>query len=138
MIKRFLIILLLAGCSSGAASKEGTILNTSSTSSNLVNTLPSEDITYTPVEYAFFDDAEYYYSINPSPEQKIVMLETGYLLCQLMDEGMTDKDIVERINEAGTDAHQRRIDFSIAIAATTTLCRSHIENAEYISINFPL
>jgi hypothetical protein len=130
------IALFLVGCSSGATSEEGTIVPQSSTSFTQ-QTLPAEKITYTPLEYAFFDDVEYYYGFL-SETYKQTALETGYLLCTLMDEGMTDVDIVERINEAGTDTSDRQLQFSIAIASTTVLCRQHIQNAEYISLNYPI
>jgi hypothetical protein len=131
-----LTALLLAGCSSGAISEEGTTIVQSSTSLTQ-QTLPGEDITYTAVEYAFFDDVEYYYGFV-SETYKPTALETGYLLCTLMDEGMTDVDIVERINEAGTDLSDRQLQFSIAIASSTTLCQKHSKQAEYIALNYPI
>jgi hypothetical protein len=131
-----IIALFLVGCSSGATSEEGTTIAQSSTSSTQ-QTLPGEEITYTAVEYAFFDDVEYYYGFVPET-YKQTALETGYLLCTLMDEGMTDVDIVERINEAGTDLSDRQLQFSIAIASSTTLCQEHIKQAEYIALNYPI
>lgn len=137
-MKKLFLLFILVGCSSGVINKDN-----SQSPTSILTTIPdypfsAEDIVFTPIESAFFDDAGYYYSVNYTPEQKLEILETGYLLCQLMDNGMTGTDIVERINEAGTDLHQRRIYFSVAIAAIATLCRTHFDEVEYISLNFPL
>lgn len=66
------------------------------------------------------------------------MLEFGELWCQLMEDGMGDTDVVERINEGATDESDRETHFAIVLAGIRNLCPSQSGKAEYISLNAPL
>jgi len=136
-MKRLIPILLLAGCSSGATSGEtSTLVSLLENSTTVAQTLPSETPQYTALQFAFFDDVVYYYGQTPVMSDD-TMLEYAELWCQLMDDGMTGQDVVERINEGGINNDDRRLHFSIVTSAIGTLCRSHADEAEYIALNTP-
>jgi hypothetical protein len=136
-MKRLLPILLLAGCSSGVTSGETTLAPLPTTGVPVVDTLPSEEITYTPEQFAFFDDVAYYYGTSPVMDDAS-LLEFGELWCQLMEDGMGDTDVVERINEGAIDAVDRGTHFAIVLAGIKNLCPSQSGKAEYIALNSPL
>jgi hypothetical protein len=133
-----LTVLLLAGCSSGVISEETTTLAPLPTTGvPVADTLPKEEISFTPIEYAFFDDVAYYYGSSPEMDDNS-LLEFGELWCQLMEDGMGDTDVVERINEGGTDTADRRTHFAILLAGIGNLCPSQAGKAEYIALNMPI
>jgi hypothetical protein len=101
-----------------------------------LDTLPSEEITYTPEQFAFFDDVAYFYGDVVMDNDSL--LEFGELWCQLMEEGMGDTDVVERINEGATDDVDRATHFAILLAGIRNLCPSQSDKAEYIALNAPL
>ena len=132
-----LTVLLLTGCSSGAISgEETTLAPLPTTGVPVVDTLPAEEVTYTPAEYAFFDDVAYFYGGVVMDDNSL--LEFGELWCQLMEEGMGDTDVVERINEGATDDVDRATHFAILLAGIRNLCPSQSDKAEYIALNAPL
>jgi len=135
-MKRLLPILLLAGCSSGVTSKETTLAPLPTTGVSVAETLPAEEITYTPAQYAFFDDVAYYYDGVVMDDNSL--LEFGELWCELMVDGMGDTDVVERINEGAIDKVDRQTHFAIVLAGIGNLCRSESAKAEYIALNMPL
>jgi hypothetical protein len=137
-MKRLLPILLLVGCSS-AVTNEGTstLAPLPTTGIPTINTIPSDQIHYTPQEFAFFDDVAYYYGTSPEMDDES-LLEYGDLWCQLMEDGMGDTDVVERINEGATDDADRGTHFAIVLAGIRNLCPSQLGKAEYISLNAPL
>jgi hypothetical protein len=115
-MKRLLPILLLVGCSS-AVTNEGTstLAPLPTTGIPTIDTIPSD------------------------PEMDDVsLLEYGDLWCQLMEDGMGDTDVVERINEGATDDADRGTHFAIVLAGIRNLCPSQLGKAEYISLNAPL
>jgi hypothetical protein len=139
IVKRLipLTVLLLAGCSSGVISEETTTLAPLPTTGvPTLDTLPSEEITYTPEQFAFFDDVAYFYGDVVMDNDSL--LEFGELWCQLMEEGMGDTDVVERINEGATDDVDRATHFAILLAGIRNLCPSQSDKAEYIALNAPL
>ena len=132
-----LTVLLLAGCSSGATSGgETTLAPLPTTGAPVVDTLPAERITYTPEQFAFFDDVAYFYGGVVMGDDSL--LEFGELWCRLMEEGMGDTDVVERINEGATDDMDRATHFAILLAGIRNLCPSQSDKAEYIALNAPL
>jgi hypothetical protein len=135
-MKRLLSILLLAGCSVNANNADTTLAPLPTTGVSVVETLPAEEITYTPAEYAFFDDVAYYYGGVVMSDDSL--LEFGELWCQLMTDGMGDTDVVERINEGAIDAVDRATHFAIVLAGIKNLCPSQSGKAEYIALNSPL
>ena len=104
--------------------------------STVVITLPGE-IVYSPSEFAFFDDTVYY-NDGPTNLSDQSMLEYAELWCQLMEDGMQDTDVVERINEGAIDGFDRRQHFAIVIAAIENICPSQSDKSEYIALNSPL
>ena len=137
-MKRLLSILLLAGCSSGAISGgTSTIAPLPTTGVPVFGTIPSEDIQYTTEQFAFFDDVAYFYGASPEMDDAS-LLEFGELWCQLMEDGMKETDVVERINEGATDNADRATHFAILLAGIGNLCPSQSYKAEYIALNAPL
>ena len=133
-----LTVLLLAGCSSGVISgEETTLAPLPTTGVPVIDTLPAEEVTYTPAEYAFFDDVAYFYGTTPEMDDAS-LLEFGELWCQLMEDGMGDTDVVERINEGATDDVDRATHFAILLAGIRNICPSQSDKAEYIALNAPL
>ena len=131
-------VLLLAGCSSGATGgEETTLAPLPTTGVPVIDTLPAEEINYTPEQFAFFDDVAYYYGASPVMDDAS-LLEFGELWCQLMVDGMGDTDVVERINEGAIDEVDRQTHFAIVLAGIGNLCRSESAKAEYIALNMPL
>lgn len=132
-------IAFVSGCSVDRTPPETTLipLVTTTTEAPQFQTLPSEVISYTPTEFAFFDDVAYYYGASPELGDD-EMLELGNLWCELMVEGMNDTDVVERINEGGTDNADRRLHFSIVLSGISNLCPDQQAKAEYIALNSPL
>ena len=137
-MKRLLPIILLAGCSSGVTGGgTSTLAPLPTTGIPVVDTIPSEEINYTEAEFAFFDDVVYFYGATP-PMDEASQLEFGELWCQLMEDGMGDTDVVERINEGAIDASDRNTHFAIVLAGIRNLCPSQSGKAEYIALNQPL
>jgi hypothetical protein len=133
-----LTVLLLAGCSSGAISGgTSTLAPLPTTGVPVFDTLPSEEVTYTPEQFAFFDDVAYFYGTTPEMDDAS-LLEFGELWCQLMEDGMGDTDVVERINEGATDNADRATHFAILLAGIRNICPSQSDKAEYIALNAPL
>jgi hypothetical protein len=137
-MKRLLPILLLAGCSSGATGGgTSTLAPLPTTGAPTTVILPSENVQYTPQQFAFFDDVIYFYDGIPVLSED-TQLEYAELWCQLMEDGMGDTDVVERINEGGTDNEDRATHFAIVLAGIRNLCPSQSGKAEYIALNAPL
>lgn len=137
-MKRLLPILLLAGCSSGVTGGgTSTLAPLPTTGAPVIDTIPSEEITYTAEQFAFFDDVAYFYGASPEMDDAS-LLEFGELWCQLMEDGMGDTDVVERINEGATDDADRKTHFAILLAGIRNLCPSQSDKAEYIALNAPL
>ena len=137
-MKRLLSILLLAGCSSGAISGgTSTLAPLPTTGVPVFGTIPSEDIQYTTEQFAFFDDVAYFYGASPEMDDAS-LLEFGELWCQLMEDGMKETDVVERINEGATDNADRATHFAILLAGIGNLCPSQSYKAENIALNAPL
>ena len=137
-MKRLIPILLLAGCSSGVTGGgTSTLAPLPTTGVPVIDTIPAEVINYTPQEFAFFDDVAYFYGASPEMSDDS-LLEYGELWCQLMEEGMGDTDVVERINEGATDDADRKTHFAILLAGIRNLCPSQSGKAEYIALNAPL
>lgn len=137
-MRRLLPILLLAGCSSGATGGgTSTLAPLPATDAPIVGTLPGEDVGLAPEQFAFLDDA-LYYNNGPASLSQTDMLWYGNLWCELMQEGMEDTDVVERINEGGTDDFDRRLHFAIVLSAIGNLCPNQEAKAEYIALNMPL
>lgn len=138
MIKRLLPILLLAGCSSGATGGgTSTLAPLPTTGAPIIDTIPSEEIIYSAQEFAFFDDVIYLYDGTPVLSEE-TQLEYAELWCQLMEDGMGDTDVVERINEGAIDREDRATHFAIVLAGIRNLCPSQSGKAEYIALNAPL
>lgn len=129
---------LLAGCSAATTEATTTLvpLNPDEPKATVVIT-PPPTTTYTSSEFAFFDDA-LYHNNGPASLSQTDMLWYGNLWCELMQEGMEDTDVVERINEGGTDNFDRRLHFAIVLSAITNLCPNQEAKAEYIALNQPL
>ena len=137
-MKRLLPILLLAGCSSGATGGgTSTLAPLPTTGAPTTVILPSENVQYTSQQFAFFDDVIYFYDGIPVLSED-TQLEYAELWCQLMEDGMGDTDVVERINEGGTDNEDRATHFAIVLAGIKNLCPSQSGKAEYIALNAPL
>jgi len=137
-MKRLLPIVLLAGCSVGISGGEtSTLAPLPTTGVPVIDTIPSEEMLYSPKEFAFFDDVVYIYGGTPALSDD-TQLEYAELWCQLMEDGMADTDVVERINEGGTDNEDRATHFAIVLAGIGNLCRSQSDKAEYIALNAPL
>lgn len=137
-MKRLLPILLLAGCSSGATGGgTSTLAPLPTTGAPTTVILPSENVQYTSQQFAFFDDVIYFYDGIPVLSED-TQLEYAELWCQLMEDGMGDTDVVERINEGGTDNEDRATHFAIVLAGIRNLCPSQSGKAEYIALNAPL
>lgn len=133
-----LTILVLAGCSSGViGGDESTLAPLPTTGVPVIDTIPSENIQYTEEQSAFFDDVAYFYGASPEMDDAS-LLEFGELWCQLMEDGMKDSDVVERINEGATDNADRATHFAILLAGIGNLCPSQSGKAEYIALNAPL
>ena len=132
------LIAFVSGCSVDRTPPETTLTPlVTTTAIPQFQTLPSENISYTSKEFAFFDDVAYYYGASPELGDD-EMLELGNLWCELMFEGMGDTDVVERINEGGTDDADRRLHFSIVLSGISNLCPDQQAKAEYIALNSPL
>jgi len=132
-----LLLLVAVGCS--AADSNTTTTLTPLVTTTVIpqfNTLPSEKI-YTQEEFAFFDDVRYFFHGNLTLDNDS-MLEYGRLWCELMTEGMNDTDVVERINEGGTDNEDRKMHFSVVLSGIINLCPDQSAKAEYIALNMPL
>lgn len=137
-MKRLLPILLLAGCSSGATGGgTSTLAPLPTTGAPIIDTIPSEEIIYSAQEFAFFDDVIYLYDDTPVLSEE-TQLEYAELWCQLMEDGMGDTDVVERINEGAIDREDRATHFAIVLAGIRNLCPSQSGKAEYIALNAPL
>lgn len=137
-MKRLLPILLLAGCSSGATGGgTSTLAPLPTTGAPIIDTIPSEEIIYSAQEFAFFDDVIYLYDGTPVLSEE-TQLEYAELWCQLMEDGMGDTDVVERINEGAIDREDRATHFAIVLAGIRNLCPSQSGKAEYIALNAPL
>ena len=137
-MKRLLPILLLAGCSSGVTGGgTSTLAPLPTTGAPTTVILPSENVQYTSQQFAFFDDVIYFYDGIPVLSED-TQLEYAELWCQLMEDGMGDTDVVERINEGGTDNEDRATHFAIVLAGIRNLCPSQSGKAEYIALNAPL
>lgn len=131
-----LAILVLAGCSADSSATTTTLAPLPTTVIASPSTLPVTD-SYTGQQFAFFDDVVYFYGGTPTMDED-AMLEFGELWCQLMEDGMGDTDVVERINEGATDESDRETHFAIVLAGIRNLCPSQSGKAEYISLNAPL
>lgn len=128
-----LFIFVLAGCSSGIISEDKSTLAPLPTTG-----IPVIDITqYAEKQFAFFDDVAYFYGATPEMDDAS-LFEFGELWCQLMEDGMKDTDVVERINEGATDNADRATHFAILLAGIENLCPSQSNKAEYIALNAPL
>lgn len=137
-MKRLLPIILLAGCSSGATGGgTSTLAPLPTTVIPQVDTIPSEEIIYSPKEFAFFDDVVYFYGGTPAIDNN-TQLEYANLWCDLMEQGMNDTDVVERINEGGTDNQDMATHFAIVVAGIRNFCPSQSGKAEYIALNAPV
>lgn len=136
-MKRLLPIILLAGCSSAVSGGTSTLAPLPTTGVQQTSTLPAESIKYTPQQFAFFDDAAYFYGATLEMDDDAV-LYYGELWCGLMEQGMGDTDVVERINEGATDSADRGTHFAIVLAGIRNLCPSQSGKAEYIALNSPL
>lgn len=131
-------VVFVSGCSVDKAPTE-TMLTPLVTTTVIpqFQTVPNGSSSYTPQEFAFFDDVAYRYGASPELGDD-EMLELGNLWCELMFEGMGDTDVVERINEGGTDNADRRLHFSIVLSGISNLCPDQQAKAEYIALNSPL
>jgi len=137
-MKRLIPILLLAGCSSGVTGGgTSTLAPLPTTGAPIIDTIPSEEIIYSAQEFAFFDDVIYLYDGTPVLSEE-TQLEYAELWCQLMEDGMGDTDVVERINEGAIDREDRATHFAIVLAGIRNLCPSQSGKAEYIALNAPL
>lgn len=137
-MKRLIPILLLAGCSSGVTGGgTSTLAPLPTTGVPIIDTIPSEEIIYSAQEFAFFDDVIYLYDGTPVLSEE-TQLEYAELWCQLMEDGMGDTDVVERINEGAIDREDRATHFAIVLAGIRNLCPSQSGKAEYIALNAPL
>ena len=138
-MKRLLPLLLLAGCAVSETAATTTLVPLNpdgKPKATVILTLPGET-TYPPNVFAFFDDTVYY-NDGPTNLDDQSMLEYAELWCQLMEDGMQDTDVVERINEGAIDDFDRRQHFAIVIAGIKNICPSQQEKAEYIALNFPV
>lgn len=138
-MKRLLPLLLLAGCAVSETAATTTLVPLNpdgKPKATVILTLPGET-TYPPNVFAFFDDTVYY-NDGPTNLDDQSMLEYAELWCQLMEDGMQDTDVVERINEGAIDEFDRRQHFAIVIAGIKNICPSQQEKAEYIALNFPV
>lgn len=132
-----LLALVAVGCSSASTEETTTLAPlVTTTVAPQFDTLPGEKV-YTASEFAFFDDIVYFYDGNPTLGDD-EMLEYGRLWCELMTEGMNDTDVVERINEGGTDNDDRKMHFSIVLSGIDNLCPDQSAKSEYIALNMPL
>lgn len=117
--------------------RETTLPPLPTTGITVVETLPITDVTYTPDEFAFFDDVAYFLGATPEMEDS-AMLEFGVMWCVLMEDGMKDADVVERINEGASDESDRSHHFAIVLAGIRDICPTEESKAEYIALNSPL
>lgn len=129
---------VLAGCSAATTPATTTLvpLNPDQPKATVVITSPGTTM-YPAEQFAFFDDVVFYNN-GPTNLTNEDILWYGELWCQLMEEGMGDTDVVERINEGAIDEFDRRQHFAIVLAGISNLCPSQGNKAEYIALNQPL
>lgn len=127
---------LLTGCAIDQTPATSTLvpLNPDEPKATVVITSPT---TYPAEQFAFFDDVVFYNN-GPTNLTNEDILWYGELWCELMEEGMGDTDVVERINEGAIDDFDRRQHFAIVLAGISNLCPSQGDKAEYIALNQPL
>lgn len=135
-LRTLLAISVLAGCGVSETSTTTLVPLTTTTEAPKPSTLPSENLKYTRAEFAFFDDVVYFYDGVTGVDDD-TMLEFGHLWCDLMVNGMTNIDVVSRINEGASDEADRLLHFSIVLAGIENLCPSQKGEAWYIENNFP-
>jgi hypothetical protein len=137
--KLLLLAPLLTACSA-TISNETTTLQPLPTTIAIpdINIIPALDgEPYTDEEFAFFDDVTYFYGSATDLSDE-TLLEFGVLWCQLMIGGMTDTDVVARINEGASDNADAKVHFAVVLAGIDNLCPSQAEKSEYIALNTPV
>jgi phosphoribosylformylglycinamidine (FGAM) synthase-like enzyme len=133
-----LLLFALAGCSAATTSDTSMLTPLVTTTTNApIESLPAENIEFTPEEFAFFDDVTYYNGTTPNISDEAV-LEFGELWCSLLSTGMTGRDVVERINEGASVEGERELQFAIVLAGISNLCPENSSEIEYIALNSPL
>lgn len=130
-----LLVPLFTACSATMENKTTTLepLPTTAVAETVLVTSPL-DTPEKKAEFSFVDDVYFYYGAVPTMSDEI-LVETGRLWCQLMTDGMSDVDVVGRINEGSSDNDDARLHFSIVNAGIENLCPSQWNKAEYIALN---
>jgi hypothetical protein len=118
--KALMFLPIIASCSSSSSVATTTLVPLVETTTTTVDSgfIYSEDL-------SFIDDFYYYFGIDGStyvPYDDQYLIDTAHLWCELMDQGMTGQDIVERINEGGTDRNDINIHFAIIKSAVINYC----------------
>jgi hypothetical protein len=131
------LVAVASSCSAEGGGQATSIAPLPTTGVPVIDTIPSEDVSYTPEEFAFFDDVVYYYG-GMTPMDDATMIGFAEVWCGLMVDGMGDTDVVERINEGATDGADRRTHFAIVLSGIRNICPSQSDKAEYIAMNAPL
>lgn len=132
--KLIALVPLLTACSATISNETTTLTKLPTTVIPVIDTIPGEEITYTPEQYAFFDDVVYYYGASPEIGND-ELLAIGELWCKLMTEGMSAQDVIGRINEGSSDNADALLHFSIVNSGIENLCPSQWDKAEEIALN---
>jgi len=122
--KALLMLPFIAACSVNSSVSTTTL-------DPLINTTTSTYLSssiHDSAEFQFIDDFYYYYGIDGStfvPYSDQYLIDTAYLWCELMNGGMTNTDIIERINEGGTEQYDINIHIAMIKSAVINLCEDN-------------
>ena len=129
-----LTVLLLVGCSSGVTDGEAsTLAPLPTTGVPIIDTIPTTDKPFTDEQLAFVDDVYFLYGSYPLMNAD-ELVQMGELWCQLMTDGMTADDVINRINEGSTDNDDAKLHYSIVQSGGENLCPDQFAKAESIAL----
>ena len=102
--------------------------NTTTTLEPMIDSTTSTYLTveiFESDEFQFLDDFYYFYGLNNVPYDDDYLVYTANLWCELMSNGMTHDDIVERINEGAENQIVIDVHYAIIESAVINICEDN-------------
>lgn len=128
------LLLVQVSCSSKMDDVAGTTLQPLPTTGvPIIDTIPITDRPFTQEQLAFVDDVYFLYGSYPLMNAG-ELVQMGELWCQLMTDGMTADDVINRINEGSTDNDDAKLHYSIVQSGGENLCPDQFAKAESIAL----
>ena len=128
------LLLVQVSCSSKMDDVAGTTLQPLPTTGvPIIDTIPITDRPFTQEQLAFVDDVYFLYGSYPLMNAD-ELVQMGELWCQLMTDGMTADDVINRINEGSTDNDDAKLHYSIVQSGGENLCPDQFAKAESIAL----